>query len=329
MGGLIPFMNDLAASVNPTPEENSSQPDLITDDARRPRRGRLDPKWIPSWSAWLDWSPFRRLVNDFRLSDSAVRLWLWLYEVKDRYQRIEGDRAQAWFISKKFRWKPSTIHKNAAALNKYGYTDYEVLQGYQPQFTVKWGSKEIPENPTQCELPFLIPIQSGSASEGRAEPPESAPKGTPSLPQGNSKSAPKGTPYSTNCVPIVNTGVKEVQESENLSPPPGFPATEEEAIKDADARFPCSDRYIIMVWHAAMSRGGQDWTGRPITNWVSHVKRCWSFEKQDWLRHQQYIRRPKEWKKRRDQALKTHSTCPDTPGPKPGDPDFEDYIENL
>jgi hypothetical protein len=52
--------------------------------------------------------------------------------------------------------------------------------------------------------------------------------------------------------------------------PPHFPINEKEAIAFA-MKVGCPDQFVIELWNAAMSRGGLDGTGQPITSWQHYV----------------------------------------------------------
>jgi len=353
--------NSIAISAT-THDAVEIQPDLIKDlPSARPSR-KSDPRAKPTWAQWSHWDKYRRLLNDARLvgHDAAFKLWHWLDNSKETNGEVVGFRAQAEWIARKFGWKPSKVYAAQRLLVDCGYLKWHRGQGSQPFCKPLAGIRELPKYPAQGEWPFMFPVESSSAT-GRLEPAKSACSENaigPSLPLNELKSASSGSPYSTCDLRVIKDGC--VREAEKLSLPLGLPQTEEEAIKDAGTRFTCSDDFIILVWHTAMSRGGSDWKGRPIINWVSHVNRCWLFEQQDWSRHQKYRRlnmagwskmteqqriqaqiEAKKMKREqqglqrdvdkpeREQAPKANSTCPDKLGPKPGDPGFGEFVENL
>ena len=308
------------------PQPAEIQPELIEDDPKAPRSRRLDPKWKPPWEVWrTKWGPWRRITNDFRVPDSGHRLWHWFNDCKDKYGRVEGDRVQAWFLVQKFRWSRETIYRLIATLAEFGYITVRKVQGCLPVIKVQYGEQELPPNASQLEWPFVLPASSGCQSKPTPDRPGCQSKPTSGVSLEDSGCQSKPTPYSTNCVPrIVNQSVRLEREEDSL--PPGFPRMEEEAIKGL-ADLPCSDFFISLTWHKAMSRGGLDWQGKPITAWRKHVEVCWVYERmREPQRAQQYTRkRQEETKQRRAATAATESVAPDPLGPQPGDANYGDW----
>ena len=159
----------------------------------------------------MEWTPWRRLTNDHRISDSAHRLWFWLYDCKDKYGEVTGDRAQAWYVKAKFGWKRDTVYKLTTVLRDCGYLVGRLVQGYQYVWKVCYGVTELPSAATQQDFPFLVPV-TRCPPKGTPEASGCPLKGAPAAPLGDAGCPPKGTPY-TNCLPLV----KDIAEKD--SPP--------------------------------------------------------------------------------------------------------------
>jgi hypothetical protein len=220
---------------------------------------------------------------------------------------VIGDRGQGWFIAAKFGWNREKVGKLTSILRECGYLVGTLIQGYQYVWRIKYGVEEIPKDARQQELPFLVPMQSGCPQKPTPEAAGCHQKPTPGDALRGAGCHQKPTAYTTNCIILAEQIAKERE-----THPPTFPATEEEAIKAA-ARLPCSDLYVAMTWAKAMSRGGKDWNGKPIADWIQHVDYCWTCERtQNPQRAQQYTREAETAARHRRAAAAATKAAPVT-----------------
>ena len=199
-----------SARVSPQPAE--IQPDLIENLPPAQPSRKPDPKAKPTWAEWCEWDVFRRLLNDHRLvgHDAAYKLWHWYHNCKDTHGEVNGFRAQAWYVSRKFGWKPATIYAAHRVLFECGYLTWRVTQGCQQIYKALWGIRELPQGLIQGEMPFVVPVESKSAPKGTPEPAKYAPTGIAGVPQRASKCAPTGIPPYTMCeLTVTKESVRE------------------------------------------------------------------------------------------------------------------------
>src|SRR5579862_4292051 len=71
---------------------------------------------------------------------------------------------------------------------------------------------------------------------------------------------------------------KNAMEEAQIVPLPNFPKTEHEAVAYA-ALIGCPEDVAVEEWEQAMSRGGNDSKGQPITSFHYYLAKCWKYRR--------------------------------------------------
>jgi hypothetical protein len=290
VGGLIPFMNNLASSVNPTSEQNSSAP-AEPDDQKE----------------WKLQSLWRRLIRDKRISHGAFRLWHHYRDVMDKDSTLRSYLSLTLTTAGYLGSNNQCIARWNNELKASGWLSWDTAGERRPRvYKVLNG--------------FGMPVRKVSYREPQIELP---------LPH---VATSRVTGSGNTVLPIGDSGVTGS----------GNTASTRSKGYEVNAPHPKRERWMIEKDRQAIHSAWMEALNLPAGDLKKRILRGLKQQRNDLLKEMAWpsgIQQPiaessgtqegSGAAKPEQLSLPVTSPAPDAPGPKPGDPDYEEWKKAI